>query len=127
MRPFLENRVHLQMLDEFNPAGRERCYRMVARLLERWPESKGLIGASWYYDPAVGRISANLAYLHDVPAAQGAVFLRIGAEPNSGALARSETRRRLHQAGRCWPTTYLMVWSRADILRHYSGSLGSAP
>ena len=127
VRPFLENHVHLAMLEHFDPAGRERCLRLVARLLELWPDSKGLIGASWYYDPGLGRISPKLAYLHDVPARQGAIFLRVGSRPEdvAGALVRSETRRRLHQTGDYQPTSYLMVWARADILRHYAR--GSSP
>ncbi|HUG78288.1 MAG TPA: hypothetical protein VML57_12480 [Burkholderiales bacterium] len=122
--PFLENHVHLAMLENFDPPGRERCYRLVARLLQAWPESKGLIGASWYYDPALGRISPKLAYLHDVPAGHGAIFLRAGSAPAdvAGAVARSDTRRRLHRSGEYRPVSYLMVWARADILRHYAGS-----
>lgn len=128
VRPFLENHVHLAMVEHFNPAGRERCYGLIARLLELWPEAKGLVGGSWYYDPHVGRVTPKLAYLHDVPARKGAIFLRIGSQSDqvAGALARSQTRRRLHETGQYRPMSYLMVWSRADILRHYSGSVASA-
>lgn len=120
-RPYLENHVHLKMLDAFNETGRERCYRLVSELLLRWPESKGLIGSSWYYDPQVGRISSRLAYLHDVPAAKGARLINVGREGrNSGALARSASRRRAFETGQYTPATYMMIWPRRAMLEHYS-------
>ncbi len=120
-RPFLENHVHPAMLDNFDPAGRERCYGLVAELLRMWPESKGLIGASWYYDPKLREISPKLAYLYDEPAAHGARFMKLALEgPESGALARSTRRRQLFDMGSYVPATYLMVWPRAAILSRYA-------
>jgi len=117
-KPFLENHVHPAMLDEFNAAGRARCYRLVADLLRAWPESKGLLGASWYYDPRVADISPNLGYLYEEPARHGALMLHVADEgADSGALARSRHRRSLYEAGAYRPKTYLMIWSRDDILR----------
>ncbi len=119
-RPFLENHVHLAMLDEFNVEGRQRCYRMVAELLRMWPESKGLIGASWYYDPRVREISPKLAYLYEEPAKHGARFMKIASEgPKSDAFVRSVRRRHLFESGAYVPTIYLMVWPRAEILARY--------
>lgn len=119
--PFIENHVHLAMLEHFNPAGREQCYRLVAELLERWPENRGLMGLSWYYDPAVSRISPHLAYLHDVPESGGALFLPAGSGPDviGGATSTSRSRRKLFEEGSYTPTRYLMAWSRDDILRRY--------
>lgn len=118
--PFLENHVHIAMLRHFNAEGRERCYRLVAKLLERWPDSRGLMGLSWYYDPAVARISPRLAYLREVPLQGGALFLPAGCgrDAAAGAIATSRTRRRLYEAGEYRPTWYLMVWARQDLLRH---------
>lgn len=122
-QPFLENHVHPAMLTHFNPAGRERCFQLVAQLLERWPESKGLMGLSWYYDPRVGQISSHLGYLHDVPAHGGALFLPAGSGPEvaGDATAKSSTRRKLVQRGDYTPTRYLMAWARRDILERYAG------
>lgn len=120
-RPFLENHVHPAMLDHFNPAGRERCYELVAMLLKRWPDSRGLMGLSWYYDPKVAPISPNLAYLHDVPAAGGALFLPAGGGTDvvGDATAKSRTRRAMFERGEYTPSRYLMAWARSDILdRH---------
>lgn len=117
--PFLENHVHPQMLEHFTPEGRKRCYALVAELLQRWPESRGLMGLSWYYDPVVGTISPRLAYLHNVPERGGALFLPAGSSPDvvSGATSTSETRKKLFEAGKYLPTRYLMAWSKRDLLR----------
>lgn len=118
--PFLENHVHPGMLAHFHAAGRERCYRLVAQLLQRWPDSRGLMGLSWYYDPAVAKISPRLAYLRDVPAGGGALFLPAdgGDDVVRGAVATSPTRRRLYDEGRYCPTRYLMAWARDDLMDH---------
>lgn len=115
--PFLENHVHPQMLEHFNPEGRARCYELVAELLERWPENRGLMGMSWYYDPVVRTISPRLAYLRDVPERGGALFLPAGRGKDvaAGAVAKSQTRRRLFEAGKYEPVSYLMAWASADI------------
>ena len=122
-QPFLENHVHPAMLNHFNPAGREKCFQLVAQLLECWPENKGLMGLSWYYDPRVGHISPRLGYLHDVPAQGGALFLPAGSGPEvaGDATAKSSTRRELVQRGDYTPTRYLMAWARQDMLERYAG------
>jgi len=119
LRPLVENHVHPSMLDRFDAEGREACYGLVGELLRARPGLRGLMGASWYYDPAVARFSPKLSYLHDVPARNGAMMLP--AEPEgseSGALARSSHRRALYEAGTYQPYTYLMVWSRHELLRY---------
>lgn len=118
--PFLENHVHPAMLEHFNPEGRDRCYQLVAQLLLRWPESRGLMGLSWYYDPAVAGISPRLAYLREVPERAGALLLPAGggADVVGGAIATSPTRKRLYEEGRYQPARYLMAWSRHDILQY---------
>lgn len=122
LRPFLVNHVHMAMRAHFTPEGRERCYELVAELLRLWPDSRGLIGASWYYDPRVAEISPRLAYLRQVPEAGGALFLKGGGGPAAAdALHRSPTRQRLHAEGRYDPRVYYMIWARKDILRHYGG------
>lgn len=119
--PFLENHVHPQMLAHFNAEGRERCYELVAELLERWPDNRGLMGLSWYYDPIVSTISPRLAYLRDVPEQHGALLLPAGSGPDvvSGATTTSKTRKKLYEAGTYQPSRYLMVWSRRDMLISY--------
>jgi len=120
LRPLLANHVHPEMTDRFNPAGREACYRLVCALLRHWPDSEGLVGASWYYDRAVGDISPKLAYLRDVPAKHGALFLDADAtaEATANAVSRSERRRTRVEDGTYKPRTVMMVWPRQALLAH---------
>lgn len=119
-RPFLENHVHLSMRAEFTEDGRKRCYRLVAELLRLWPEARGLVGSSWYYDPVIPRISPRIGYLRLGPERAGALFLENGGGAAArGALSRSPTRRRLHDEGRYEPRNYFMIWARRDIIRHH--------
>ena len=119
--PFMENHVHTEMLQHFTAEGRETCYRLVADLLQIWPENRGLLGLSWYYDPVVATISPHLAYLRTVPAEGGALLLPAGTGPDvvRGATSTSSRRRALYEAGQYAPRRYLMAWARRDILDRY--------
>jgi hypothetical protein len=118
--PLIANHVHPEMTDRFDQAGREACYRMVCALLQRWPDCAGLVGTSWYYDRAVADISPQLAYLRNVPAEHGALFLDVGAtaEARANALFRSERRRIRVEDGSYKPRTVMMVWPRQALLAH---------
>lgn len=120
--PFLENHVHPKMLGHFNPDGRQRCYQLVTELLEHWPENRGLMGISWYYDPKVQAISPRLAYLREAPERSGALFLPAGSGPDAinGATSTSTTRRTLYEQGQYSPTRYLMAWCRSDLMRDFA-------
>lgn len=119
-RPFLEGHTHLRMLEDFDEDGRRRCLGLVAELLRAWPDSRGLIGSSWYYDPEVGVLSPRLRYLRELAEDGGAVFLdNGGGSAAHGALSRSPTRRRLYREGRYRPRNYLMIWPRAEILARW--------
>lgn len=119
--PFMENHVHTEMLQHFTAEGRETCYRLVAQLLQIWPENRGLLGLSWYYDPVVATISPHLAYLREVPAKAGALLLPAGTGTDvvRGATSTSSTRRALYESGQYAPRRYLMAWARRDILDRY--------
>jgi hypothetical protein len=118
--PLIANHVHPEMTDRFDPTGREACYRLICTLLRHWPDSAGLVGASWYYDRAAGDISPHLAYLRNVPAEHGALFLDVGAtaEATANAVARSKQRRARFEDGTYKPRTVMMVWPRRALLAH---------
>lgn len=119
--PFMENHVHTEMLQHFTADGRETCYRLVAQLLQIWPENRGLLGLSWYYDPVVATISPHLGYLRTVPAEGGALLLPAGTGTDvvRGATSTSCRRRTLYESGQYSPRRYLMAWARTDILDRY--------
>jgi hypothetical protein len=117
--PYLEIHTHTPMLDGFNPAGWERCYELVAELLAARPDCPGMVGGSWFYDPALSAISPRLAYLADTPIGGGAFRVRLGAtvEDAELATATSASRRSLVEAGTYVPTKWLLVWPRKALLQ----------
>lgn len=118
LAPFYEIHTHDRMLASFNKEGWDRCYLMVADLLRADPAGLGFIGVSWFYDPAVGRISPRLAYLRDVPLEGGAIFVRGETTEKDRLLAtsKSETRREAAARGDYVPTGYFMIWERDRLL-----------
>jgi len=117
--PYFEIHAHKPMLNHFNPEGWTKCYHLIAELLGHYPEYRGLIGGSWFFDPEVARISPHLAYLRQIPLEGGASFFRYGSSQAdiNNALAKSETRRVLFEEGRYQPTCYCMIWPKDKLLR----------
>jgi hypothetical protein len=115
---YLEIHTHTPMLGDFNPAGWERCYELVAELLKTRPDCLGMIGGSWFYDPTLGRISPRLTYLTTMPIRGGAFRVRLGASQEDAALATatSPTRRALVETGAYVPARWLLIWPRRALL-----------
>lgn len=120
--PYFEAHTHDAMVESyFNPAGWEETFRLTALLLKKDPGQRGFIVSSWLYDPKLADVSPRLAYLHDIPKAGGARFLRMGPDQDSAQLAtaKSPTRRAAYETGSYLPSRYWLIWSRADLLEHY--------
>lgn len=116
--PWLQIHTDSRRLGEFHEAGWIACYGRIAELLALNPQYAGLVGQSWFYDPAVAEISPRLAYLQAEPLAHGAVRVRLGAGPLDveRATATSETRRRLYEAGRYRPRCWAIFWPRKALI-----------
>jgi hypothetical protein len=117
-RPYFEVHVHKLYQEEFNEAGRNECYRCCAELYDLHPEVLGMIGGSWFYDPAVAGISPHLAYLRTVPESGGArvLFVSYDDQAVANATATSAKRRALHAAGAYSPASWTLVWAKCDQL-----------
>lgn len=113
-RPCFQVHMHTFMLDAFNIEGTKETYRCCADLYELHPEVLGTFGSSWFYDPAVTRISPHLSYLREIPESGGGrtLYISTGGQALKNALAKSETRRRLYDAGDYIPKNYMNVWGR---------------
>jgi hypothetical protein len=117
-RPFFGLHVHQPMAAAyFNPAGWAECHRLARLALAAFPQVRGLMGASWFYDPAAAEVSPHLAYLLEAPLHGGARLLRLGESPDftRDAIAASRTRRAAYEAGAYKPTGYALLWSRKDL------------
>jgi hypothetical protein len=117
-RPFFEIHVHKLYLAEFNEEGRNECYRCCADLYPLHPEVLGMIGGSWFYDPAVASVSPHLAYLRTVPESGGARVLFVSHDEQAwkNATATSDKRRALHAAGQYRPASWTLIWPKRDQL-----------
>ena len=121
-KPFLEIHTHDATAGQyFNPEGWERTYSLAAKLLHSLPNCRGLIGSSWFYDPALAKLSPRLAYLRGSPTRGGAIFSRVGTDTDSVNLATltSPTRREAFNSGTYRPCRYIMVWPRSKLLENY--------
>lgn len=127
--PYFQLHAHPLSLTDFNPAGWERTYGRLADLLRVNPSMKGVVSASWFFDPRLRLISPHLNYLRDVPEHHGAAFFFVGEDVvgDSGAVATSKTRRRLFESGEYVPKIFLRVWPRAAIMRAWPGAAGAPP
>ncbi len=117
--PWFEQHTDSRYLDDFNEAGMDRTYLLVAALLPLHPEVAGLTAYSWFYDPQLDQISPRLSYLRRRPLERGAFVLR-GHTSHfdvKNATATSQTRKRLYEAGEYRPVGHRIVWLRRDILR----------
>lgn len=116
--PYCEIHTHTPTLSDFHETGWDECYLRIAEILRHDSSLKGVIGSSWFYDPALQRISPNLAYLRRRPLDNGARLFRIGqlAASKRDALATSKTRRKLYDEGKYIPTHYALVWPRDALI-----------
>lgn len=122
-RGFFEVHTHDPMAgDYFNAAGWEETYRLAALLFPSFPRHRGLVAYSWFYDPALETLSPRLGYLRHSPVGKGGRLMPMGADEDSARLATatSPSRRAAYEAGSYVPRRYGLIWSRADIMRHYS-------
>jgi hypothetical protein len=122
--PYLQMHTEARDLSNFSPDGWDRAYVRAADILERRPRYGGLIGFSWFYDPAVAEISPRLSYLADRQLQNGALRIPFGPSPLQVELATaaSETRRRLFEEGRYRPRCYAVVWPREALVSWAAGA-----
>jgi hypothetical protein len=127
--PWFEQHTDTRYLDDFNEAGLDRTYLCVASLLRRHPNVVGLTAYSWFYDPQLDQISPRLSYLRRRQLERGAILVRGHTSDYDvrNATAKSQTRRRLYEAGEYKPVAHRILWLRQDILHwadHAEGAAG---
>lgn len=117
--PLLELHTHDSDLSRFNEEGWTLSYQLLADVLRLNPEIRGVMRASWFIDPALERVSPRLAYMYKLPHEGGATFFALEVNEKDVALAlkKSNTRRRLFQEGKYYPSPHLMIWGRRELLR----------
>jgi hypothetical protein len=118
-KPFIQIHTHLRNREDFSEAGWNECYRCCADLYEQDTHLLGMFGSSWFYDPALARISPRLDYLRDIPLQGGArlFFVERGGEAIGNALSTSASRRQLFDEGKYMPTSFMLIWDRQSQVR----------
>lgn len=115
--PFFESHFDPRFIREFTPEGYDRLYLAIAELLEVNPQVKGMIGSSWWHDPALETISPELWFLTKTPLLGGARLFRVGEDPvaTQDAIRFSVARDRLYREGEYKPQVFMLVWLRDDL------------
>ena len=116
-RGFYQSHTDSPDLEDFNEEGWHRCYLMIAEMLERNPEIKGMFGASWFYDPQLAEVSPRLMYLQRVQLEGGAQMFHLCEDHSGNALAKSKSRIKLYEDGKYRPQEYLIVWPRKEMIK----------
>lgn len=117
-KPFYQIHMALRFANRFSEEEREASYLRIAAMLRANPGVKGLIGSSWYLDPALKEISPELSYLQDLPENNGAIIFTLNT-PNGnaqGALAGSTWRTQLYREGKYQPKNAFIIWPRMALL-----------
>ena len=116
---WLENHTDSRELGDFNPEGWEKMWAHAAAILKTRPHLAGAIGSSWFYDPQLEEVSPRLAYLRQMPLANGAFSIHQGPHPihTERASAKSPTRRALIELGQYVPCSYVIAWPRRSLIQ----------
>ena len=124
--PYLELHAHTLSMGEFNPEGWLQTYINLAEFLEENPAFRGVVSSSWFLDPALDQISPHLLYLRKIPEENGATILFNcwDYDGKSGALDKSESRRRLFESEDYRPAVYTRIWPRKKLLSFKNKKLG---
>jgi hypothetical protein len=94
-----------------------RSYHRMARSMERQPEIRGFVTASWLHSPATPVVSPHLAWLNEVFLHNGGVIVPLGeVDVDCGVLEHSPERQQAYDEGRFTPTEALVIWPRRAML-----------
>jgi hypothetical protein len=112
------NHIDVRAIKEFTPEGWTVSFARIAELLALNPSVRGVAGVAWFYDPALVRVSPHLAYIGETLQRNGAfrVTMKTQEHDIANALARSLSRKRLHERGEYSPACYLVAWPRRALL-----------
>lgn len=116
-RPVFRLHVHLSEAPRLSKATWRQTCEYIVEMLKINPGVKGVVGASWFYDPELPGVSPRLAFINDQLRAGGARWFFSHVEGgDSGAFARSESRKAAFETGRYIPRCYAVFWPRRDAL-----------
>ncbi|WP_163832475.1 hypothetical protein [Spartinivicinus ruber] len=118
LKNFFRLHTHLEELEEFTPEGWQNTCLLLADMLILNPQINGLIGGSWFYDPAISKISPHLEYVQQLIIKNGGFSFYAETEgENSDSLIKSNKRRQAFNNGQYTPKCYVIIWPRQALLK----------
>ena len=119
--PLFELHYNPHRLRLFNPDGWNEVFSLSAQILKVKKEVKGVFGATWFYDPAIERISPELYYIRKLIEKIGGEFFLVGSseDDKKNAFFASNARKKSYEEGKYVPTSYMAIIKRDSLLRYY--------
>jgi hypothetical protein len=92
-------------------------YYRAARSIEKQPEVRGVMMASWLFCETTAQVTPRLSWLRQGPLSGGASVFDLGlARPDSGFMTGSEERRKLNEQGAYRPKFACVLWPRKALI-----------
>lgn len=106
-----------ESLSKFNEAGNKEFYLRVAEQMRIDTSIKGVYGATWLFDPALGKISPRHSYLRKIPTENGGklFYYEFSEQDIKKSTLKSKKRKKLYEEGKYLPKSYLIIWSRKKL------------
>jgi len=116
--PFYHVHLDIRWVSDFNQSGWLRCFQILAKMLRKYPDIKGVFGSSWFYDPSLEIISPGLLFLRKVPELGGAKIFKWASTDMDieNATCKSKRRRKLYEEGKYSPMSYVFIWPRNELI-----------
>lgn len=116
-KPVCRLHIHLSEINQLTAAGWRQTCQQLADLLLLNPKLKGVVGACWFYDPALATVSPNLAFISDLLSEMQASWFFSHLEGDkSGAFSRSASRKQAFENGQYQPKNYVVFIPRSRLL-----------
>lgn len=108
---YYEMHYNPHRMKKFNLEGWEEVMKNTTDFLRINPKAKGIIGASWFFDPQLETISPELSYIRTIIKTSGGQFFYNGSsdEDLKNAFAFSKARKDAYEKGTYIPKNYLFI------------------
>ena len=120
--PLFELHYNPHRFRKFNKDGWQEVFHLSSKMLIKRPGIKGVFGATWFYDPVIKEISPELYYIREMIEEIGGEFFIVGSsdEDKKNAFTMSNVRKTAYDEGRYLPTSYMVIFPRSVLIRHFS-------
>ncbi|MDX1538462.1 hypothetical protein [Arsukibacterium sp.] len=119
-KPVCRLHIHLSEINQLTAAGWRQTCQQVAQLLLLNRQLKGVVGACWFYDPAIAAVSPKLAFINELLSEmQASWFFSHSEGDKSGAFSRSASRKQAFENGQYQPKNYVIFIPRNQLLAWY--------